>query len=80
MIITVKVKPGSRVDSIEIGEEIIVRIKERPIEGKANAYLLKFLSKQLKIPKSSIEIISGESSSIKRISIPLTLEEFRSRV
>ena len=42
-------------------------IKAIPEDGKANAKLIKFLSKLLKIPKSKIEIIRGESSRMKMV-------------
>ena len=40
-----------------------------PVDGKANAALIDFLKRFLKVPKSQIEIISGESSREKRIFI-----------
>ena len=71
MIISVKVKPNSKSDTITITPEgmLTLRIKAPPVDGKANAYLIKYLSTILKIPRSSIEIIQGESSSLKRIMI-----------
>jgi uncharacterized protein len=73
MILTLRVKPGSKLDSIEYGKEIIVRIKQRPVNGKANLYLIKFLAKEFKIPLSSIEIVAGETSNIKRVQGPFVL-------
>lgn len=52
------------------GEKIYkIRIKSAPVEGKANAELIKFLSKELSIPQGSIEIIKGGTSKIKLIKI-----------
>lgn len=52
------------------GEKIYkIRIKSAPVEGKANAELIKFLSKELGIPQGSIEIIKGTASKIKLIKI-----------
>jgi uncharacterized protein YggU (UPF0235/DUF167 family) len=47
MILRVKVKPNSRIDAIEKEQDgsFKVRIKEQPIEGKANKYLVSFLAK-----------------------------------
>ena len=47
-----------------------VHLTTPPINGKANTTLIKFLSKQFKIPKSSIRIISGMKSRDKIIEIP----------
>jgi uncharacterized protein YggU (UPF0235/DUF167 family) len=46
MIITIKVKPNSRIDTIEKMEDgnYRVKIKAPPIDGKANDYLIAYLS------------------------------------
>lgn len=71
MIIRVKVKPGSKVDEIsrEADGGIRIKIKAQPIEGKANKYLVEYLSDFFKLPKSKIEILKGETNSFKTISI-----------
>lgn len=51
------------------GEELKVRINAVPEKGRANAELLKFLSKSLKIPKSHFALIQGETSRHKLILI-----------
>lgn len=55
-----------------------VRIKAAAVEGAANKELIKFISKSFKVPKSSVEFVSGETSKIKRVKFPLTerFEEF----
>jgi len=44
-----------------------VKLTSPPVDGKANEELVKFLSKTLKIPKSSIEITKGETSKKKTL-------------
>lgn len=51
------------------GEALKVRIQAQPIEGKANAALVKFLASQFGVSKSAIEIISGELNRHKRVRI-----------
>jgi len=46
-----------------------VRIAAPPVDGAANAELVKLLAKAFGVSKSSIEIISGETSKTKRIRI-----------
>lgn len=46
-----------------------VRIKDKPIAGKANQTLLRFLSEELCIPKTDLRIVSGEKARRKRIEI-----------
>lgn len=38
-----------------------------PVDGKANKTLCTFLAKQLKVPKSAVQIISGEKSRSKTV-------------
>ena len=52
------------------GEKTIkIRIKAAPEKGKANAELIKFLSKEMQIDKSRISILSGKSDTLKLIKI-----------
>lgn len=46
-----------------------IRLTAPPIDGAANKMCIKFLSKQLDIPKSALEIISGHTSRTKLIFI-----------
>jgi len=50
-------------------EYLKINVAEVPEDGKANEELIKFLSKLLKIPKSKIEMIRGETSRIKVVKI-----------
>jgi uncharacterized protein (TIGR00251 family) len=76
-IIQVKVKPGSFKDEISIDEnnQWLIKIREKPIDGAANEYLIKFLSKELKVKKSDIVIEKGLTSQFKRIDINIPAEE-----
>ncbi|VGM96101.1 Uncharacterised ACR, YggU family COG1872 [uncultured Avibacterium sp.] len=47
--------------------ELKITITAPPIDGQANAHLLKFLSKTFKVPKSSILIEKGELNRHKQI-------------
>jgi uncharacterized protein (TIGR00251 family) len=46
-----------------------VRIASPPVDGAANAELIKLLAKQFRISSREIEIISGDTSKSKRIRI-----------
>ncbi|MGC6404947.1 DUF167 family protein YggU [Bisgaard Taxon 45] len=50
--------------------ELKITITAPPIDGQANAHLLKFLSKTFKVPKSSIVLEKGELNRHKQIMIP----------
>ncbi|MCG3166961.1 MAG: hypothetical protein POELPBGB_02744 [Bacteroidia bacterium] len=73
MILHLTVKPGSRNDEFIVNADgsIRVKIKEQAIEGKANKYLLKYLSEIFAVPKSKIEILKGENNQHKKVSIAI---------
>jgi uncharacterized protein (TIGR00251 family) len=52
-------------------EELEVRVSAAPADGEANEAVIKLLSKQLGVPKSSMAIVSGEAARHKRIALPL---------
>jgi len=65
----VKVVPNASANKI-VGEQdgrLVIRLTAPPVEGKANKLLIKLVSKQLKIPASSIEILHGHASREKTL-------------
>lgn len=68
IIVRVKIVPNSSKNDIILEEEFVkVKVTAQPIENKANKALIEFLSKRFKIPKTSIEIIKGDTSKEKTI-------------
>lgn len=67
-ILKLKISPNaSKNEIIKTDDGLKVKVTAQPIDNKANKALIEFLSKQVKIPKSSIEIIKGETSKDKTI-------------
>jgi uncharacterized protein (TIGR00251 family) len=79
IILTVRVVPRASRDGIQgvLGDALKIRIMAPPVEGKANAYLVKFISKHWKIPRAKIELLSGETSRNKRLRISNPTDELR---
>ena len=71
VILHVKVKPGSFKDEISIEGDgsLLIKIKEHPIDGAANKYLIKFLSKEFQLRKNDIKLEKGGNSRFKKISV-----------
>jgi uncharacterized protein len=75
MKLTVHLKPASRSESIEwvenlFGEKtLVVKIREKPIDGEANRGLIEALSKFFDIPKSRISILHGHTSREKVVEV-----------
>ncbi len=63
--------PKSSRDSIMgvLGEELKITITAPPIDGQANAYLCKYLSKLFKATKTNVKILRGETNKHKVIEI-----------
>jgi len=68
----VKAQPNSSKNKIAgiYGDAIKINIKAPAVEGAANKELIKFLSKEFKVPKSEIQI-KGETSKQKTVLLPL---------
>ncbi len=70
IIVSLKISPNASKNMILKDETgVKVKLTAQPIEGKANKALIEFLSKHLKIPKTSIEILKGETSKDKTLLI-----------
>lgn len=58
-----------------------VRLTTPPVDGKANQALIKFLSKQLAVSKSQIELVQGETSRLKTLRlIGITKQQILTRL
>ena len=71
MILHVRVKPGSKVDQLFYDDagQLQAKIKAPAQDGKANAYLVEFLAKQLGTSKSNVTLVAGFTNPHKRIEI-----------
>ena len=68
-VLKVTVLPRSSVTKVVgfEGDTLKVKVKSAPVDGLANRDLIAVLSKQLKVAKGRIEIVSGQSSRKKVI-------------
>lgn len=79
MIIRIKVKANSKENKFEglMGNFFVIRIKDKPENGKANKALIKFLANKLGINSSKIKILTGVTSQGKTLELdaPLDIQE-----
>ena len=70
ILIDIKVVPNSSKNDI-ITESDVVKIKvtAQPVENKANKALIEVISKNLKVPKTSISVVRGHTSKTKTLFI-----------
>lgn len=52
-----------------------LKISAPPVEGAANEEIIKYISKKLKIAKSSVKIVAGLQNRNKTIEIDTEIEE-----
>ncbi|AHL30123.1 YggU-family protein [Encephalitozoon intestinalis ATCC 50506] len=67
--LAIKAKPNARCTQVrEITDtEIVVNVNAPPTDNKANKELVEFVGKMLKVPKSSVKVVVGASSTNKTI-------------
>ncbi len=71
IIFTVRVVPRASKSEIvgELDGALKVRIASPPVDGAANAELIKLLAKTFDVSKSAVEIIGGQTSKAKLVKI-----------
>jgi hypothetical protein len=67
VLLKIFVQPRSSKNEIKglYGDAIKIRLTAPPVDGAANRMCVEFLAKCLGLPKSSLEIISGQASRSK---------------
>jgi uncharacterized protein (TIGR00251 family) len=69
--IAVKVTPNARADELRgfSGDTLLVRLNAPPVDGKANAALVRFVATCLDLPRSAVSIARGATGRNKLIEI-----------
>ena len=81
LLIRIKIVPNSSKNDLIIEDEFIkVKVTAQPIENKANKALIEFLSKRFKVPKTSIEIVKGDTSKEKTLLFSIKDEEKKKNI
>ena len=71
IVLPVQARPGAKKNEVR-GEQagaLKVLVTQAPEQGKANKVIVEVLAKALKLKKSQIELISGETSHLKKFLI-----------
>ncbi len=71
VVLTLHIQPGAKRTEVagQHGEALKIRLAAPPVDGKANDALIAFLAKTLGVPKSRVELVSGQSSRAKRVRV-----------
>lgn len=72
----VRLQPGAKLDRIDgweadaEGREVLrIRLRARPVEGEANAALVRYVAEVLGLPRSAVTLARGDRSRLKRLSV-----------
>ncbi len=75
ILIQFRISPNAaKNEVIKNTDGIKIKVTAQPVDNKANKAVIEFLSKELKIPKTSIEIVKGHTSKDKTVLFKLTDE------
>ena len=69
--VAIRVQPRSGTDGVA-GERqgaILIRLKAAPVDGEANAALLKFIARKLGVRQGDVALVRGQSSRSKWIQV-----------
>ena len=71
LVLRLYIQPKASRDAIVgiHGDELKVAITAPPVDGQANAHLIKFLAKQFRVAKSQVVIEKGELGRHKQVKI-----------
>jgi uncharacterized protein (TIGR00251 family) len=71
MLLSIHVKPNSKTDQIgyDAYGNLKVKIRAQPVDGKANEYLIEYLSGIFGVPKSHITLLKGSNNQHKKVEI-----------
>ena len=70
-LLVLHIQPGAKRTAVSgaFGETVKVAVSSPPVDGKANAQLLGFLSDLLGLPKSALQLVAGASGRDKTVLI-----------
>ena len=71
LFLDIHVQPGASRDMLDgiHGERLKIRITAPPVDGRANAHLLRYLAGVFAVPRRQVTLAAGESGRRKRIRI-----------
>ena len=77
LVLALRIQPRAKEDAFgePLGDELRVRLRAPPVDGKANARLIAFLAETFGVPQRQVELVSGAHarSKVLRIEAPSKL-------
>ena len=71
VVLTIKATPRARANEIAGADAdwLRVRLQAPPVDGQANAALVRWLAGQLGVPTRAVEIVVGGGARVKRVRV-----------
>jgi uncharacterized protein (TIGR00251 family) len=71
LVLTLHVQPGAKRTEVAgvHGEALKIRLAAPPVDGKANAALLRYLADAFGVPQRAVTLVRGETSRQKTVRI-----------
>ncbi len=71
LVLRIRLQPRASRDEITAIRQgrLCIRITAPPVDGKANAHLLRYLAREFGVSRRAVTLLSGASSRDKRVSI-----------
>ena len=71
VIIEVTARPGTSRRGVigASGDRLVIGVNSRPEKGKANDELIEYLAREMRVPRSALLIVRGETARRKTIRI-----------
>ena len=68
--LALRVTPGARSEAVELGEDrLLVKVRTKPEDGKANAAVLELVAQALGIAPSRLQMLRGATGRDKLVQI-----------
>lgn len=65
-----RVTPGARVETVELGEGLVqIKVRAKPEDGKANEAVLELLARALGVATSRLQLLRGATGRDKQVRI-----------
>jgi len=81
--LAIRVQPRAKRTEVagERAGAVVIRVSAPPVDGKANDAVRRLIAQRLRVPRSAVEIVRGESARDKLVRIEgLSADEARTRL
>ena len=83
-LLSIEASPGSAISGLDgvnpWRRTLRVKVTSQARDGRANEELVDIMAKALSIPRADVRLVKGSRSHMKKLFVPLPVEEVESRL